>query len=178
MPYAGSRSLVSAPDSHAPVPSAPVVHRSSGPDVFPHLVRPGRKHFRNVSAVQPIFDAIDAKAAHCDSYSRSCSNTIRTARSRTGRFCGEASPRSGHPGFDPLFSLFPSYRAIIRGLMRRTPAVRSSNGFSFRFPGLLRSRQPLSLSGTRGLRVLTIPGRSYRIRQHVSACYPKNASWR
>ena len=39
-------------------------------------------HFRNVSAVQPIFDAIDAIAAHWDSYSLSCSNTIRTARSR------------------------------------------------------------------------------------------------
>ena len=33
-------------------------------------------------------------------------------------------------------------------------------------------RQPLSVSGTRGLRVLTIPGRSYRIRLHVSAYYP------
>ena len=63
--------------------------------------------------------------------------------------------------FDHLFSLFPSYRAIIRGLMRRTPAVRSSNGLSFRSLGLPRSRQPLTVSGTRGLRVLTIPGRSY-----------------
>ena len=42
-----------------------------------------RTHFRNVSAVQPIFDAIDAIAAHCDAYSRWFSNTIRTARSRT-----------------------------------------------------------------------------------------------
>ena len=33
---------------------------------------------------------------------------------------------------------------------------------------------PSTVSGTRGLRVLTIPGRSYRIRLHVSACYPKN----
>ena len=31
---------------------------------------------------------------------------------------------------------------------------------------------PSTASGTRGLRVLTIPGRSYRIRLHVSACYP------
>ena len=87
---------------------------------------------------------------------------------------GAAAPISGHPWFDHWFSLFPSYRAIIRGLMRRTPAVRSSNGLSFRSLGLPRSRQPLTVSGTRGLRVLTIPGRSYRIRLHVSACYPKH----
>ena len=31
---------------------------------------------------------------------------------------------------------------------------------------------PSTVSGTRGLRVLTIPGRSYRIRLHESACYP------
>src|SRR5690606_18218303 len=31
----------------------------------------------------PIFSAIDWMAAHCEEYSLSCSNTIRTARSRT-----------------------------------------------------------------------------------------------
>ena len=40
-------------------------------------------HFRNVSALQPIFDAIEAIALHWESYSLWCSNTIRTARSRT-----------------------------------------------------------------------------------------------
>ena len=66
---------------------------------------------------------------------------------RSSRRLGEASPRSGCPSFDHLFSLFPSYRAIIRGLMRRTPAVRSSNGLSFRSPGFLRSPQPISAPG-------------------------------
>src|SRR5690606_34495403 len=38
---------------------------------------------RKVSAVHPIFDAIEPIAAHCDVSSFSCSNTMRTARSRT-----------------------------------------------------------------------------------------------
>ena len=42
-----------------------------------------RTHFRNVSALQPIFDAIEAIALHWESHSLWCSNTIRTARSRT-----------------------------------------------------------------------------------------------
>ncbi len=42
-----------------------------------------RTHLRSVSGVQPIFCAIDWIVAHCDGWSRSCSNTIRTARSRT-----------------------------------------------------------------------------------------------
>src|SRR5690606_39024971 len=42
-----------------------------------------RTHRRNVSAVQPIFPAIDAIAAHCEPCSSWCSSTIRTARSRT-----------------------------------------------------------------------------------------------
>ena len=40
-------------------------------------------HFRSVSALQPIFSAIDPIAAHCDSCASSCSTTIRTARART-----------------------------------------------------------------------------------------------
>ncbi len=40
-------------------------------------------HFRNVSTVQPIFDAIDVMAARCDAYSRWLSKTNWTARSRT-----------------------------------------------------------------------------------------------
>ena len=34
----------------------------------------------------------------------------------------------GHPWLDHWFSLFPSYRAIIGGTMRRTPSGRPSNG--------------------------------------------------
>jgi hypothetical protein len=37
---------------------------------------------RKVSAVQPILPAIEFSAAHCESYSAWCSNTIRTARPR------------------------------------------------------------------------------------------------
>src|SRR5512143_1530456 len=42
-----------------------------------------RTHFRSVSAVHPILAAMETSAAHCDSYSAWCSNTSRTARSRT-----------------------------------------------------------------------------------------------
>src|SRR5690606_7568209 len=42
-----------------------------------------RTQFRSVSPEQPIFSAIDWMAAHCEEYSLSCSNTIRTARSPT-----------------------------------------------------------------------------------------------
>ena len=43
---------------------------------------------RSVSVVIPNFSAIEVIAAHCDSYSRWCSNTIRTARSRTSADTG------------------------------------------------------------------------------------------
>ena len=42
-----------------------------------------RTQFDSVCAVQPILTAIEAIAAHCDVCSLRCSNTIRTARSRT-----------------------------------------------------------------------------------------------
>jgi hypothetical protein len=42
-----------------------------------------RTQFDRVCAVQPILAAIEAIAAHCDVCSARCSNTIRTARSRT-----------------------------------------------------------------------------------------------
>ncbi len=42
-----------------------------------------RTHFRSVSGVQPILAAIETIADHCELCSCSCSNTIRTARSRT-----------------------------------------------------------------------------------------------
>ena len=42
-----------------------------------------RTQLRSVSAAHPIFSAIEVIAAHCDAWSWACSNTIRTARSRT-----------------------------------------------------------------------------------------------
>src|SRR5579871_1221221 len=56
------------------------------------VVKPGRcpvsrsawrTHRRSASGVQPILDAIELIAAHCDGCSGCCSNTNRTARSRT-----------------------------------------------------------------------------------------------
>lgn len=38
---------------------------------------------RNVSGVQPILDAIDSMAAHCEPWDGCCSETIRTTRSQT-----------------------------------------------------------------------------------------------
>jgi hypothetical protein len=54
-----------------------------GPDLRPRSRSSRLTQFRRVSLEQPIFSAIDTIAVYCESYSRSCSNTIRTARSRT-----------------------------------------------------------------------------------------------
>ena len=51
-----------------------------------------RTHLRRVSAVQPIFAAIELIAAHGDGYSDGCSCTIRTVRSRLSlEYCGAFS---------------------------------------------------------------------------------------
>ena len=42
-----------------------------------------------------------------------------------------ASPKSCLPLFDPSFSLFPSCREMIRGLMHRTTSVRPANASDF-----------------------------------------------
>lgn len=49
-----------------------------------------RTQLHNVCAVQPILPAIDSIAVHGEVYSPRCSNTIRTARSRTsGEYVGD-----------------------------------------------------------------------------------------
>src|SRR6185437_1173909 len=49
-----------------------------------------RTQLHSVCAVQPILPAIDSIAAHCEACSPRCSNTIRTARSRTsGEYVGD-----------------------------------------------------------------------------------------
>ena len=53
----------------------------------PWSVSAARTHLRNVSAVIPSLLEIELIAAHWDSYSRSCSKTKRTARSRTSAGC-------------------------------------------------------------------------------------------
>src|SRR5205085_7128069 len=54
-----------------------------GPSRVPVSRSCWRNQLRSVSAVQPILAATDTIAAHCESYSPRCSNTIFTARSRT-----------------------------------------------------------------------------------------------
>src|SRR5690606_32403069 len=54
-----------------------------GPGCLPRSRSACRTQLRSVSPEQPIFAAIDWMAAHCDTFSPSCSNTSRTARSRT-----------------------------------------------------------------------------------------------
>ena len=62
-----------------------------GPGRLPWSHSACRTQFRSVSGLQPIFAAIELIAAHCDACSPSCSNTIRTARSRTsGTYLGDA----------------------------------------------------------------------------------------
>ena len=61
--------------------------RARSSEVTPALRPPStsarRTQLRNVSGVDPIFPANDTIAAHCEVCACSCSNTIRTARSRT-----------------------------------------------------------------------------------------------
>ena len=69
-----------------------------------------RTHVRNVSAVIPNFEAIDVIVAHCDGCSRSCSNTMRTARSRISagylprRVVAPSSQRLEPPTFPGRFT--------------------------------------------------------------------------
>jgi hypothetical protein len=63
-----------------------------GPGRLPWSRSAWRTHSRNVSALQPIFAAIEPIAAHCELCSPRCSNTIRTARSRNS---GEQRKGSG-----------------------------------------------------------------------------------
>ena len=120
------------------------------------------------------FRAVDFPDLHRAPILALCLNrqSKRSLRSSSNRRRGEAPPHNGHPWFYHSFSLFQSYRAVIRGLIRRTPSVWPLSGLEFRSLGLLRNRRPISVPGTPGLCVLTIPTRSYRIRLHVSACYP------
>ncbi|KAF0183725.1 MAG: hypothetical protein FD164_698, partial [Nitrospirae bacterium] len=53
------------------------------PPRIPWSISDRRTYIRKVSAVQPILPAIDSIADHCELCSFCCSNTIRTARSRT-----------------------------------------------------------------------------------------------
>src|SRR4051812_40500673 len=62
-----------------------------GPGRLPWSRSACRTQPRSVSGLQPIFAAIELIAAHCEAYSSACSNTIRTARSRTsGAYLGDA----------------------------------------------------------------------------------------
>src|SRR5215211_5843627 len=56
-----------------------------------------RTHLRKVSAVQPIFAAIEPIADHCEAWSPPWSSTIRTARCRT----------SGENRFEVFFVMAP-----------------------------------------------------------------------
>lgn len=62
-----------------------------GPGRLPWSRSARRTQFRSVSGLQPIFAAIEPIVAHCEACSPSCSNSIRTARSRTsGAYLGDA----------------------------------------------------------------------------------------
>ena len=140
---------------------------------FSSVVRPARwprsrsacrTHFRKVSAVQPIFEAIDAIAAHCGSYSPSCSNTIRTARSRTSGEYLFGLPMipvlsrngiSGKPGAVQrcLFKLGTNaYRMFdprsLRGRARRTRIYWDLRGSSEENPSILPIRGVQSCTDT------------------------------
>src|SRR5690606_5746079 len=69
------------------------------PGRWPASVSARRTQTRSVSRLMSNFDAIDSIAFHCDGYSCWCSNTIRTARSRSsgGCFCPLGSDGMLHP---------------------------------------------------------------------------------
>ena len=67
------------------------------PERRPPSVSAYRTHVRSVSGVMPNFEATELIAAHWESYSPSCSRTMRTARSLTSRgylFCVFMTPSS------------------------------------------------------------------------------------
>ena len=101
MPCAGSHSRGVTRGFRAPSPSCARVHRSSG-----QVAGPGRAPLvapiSAVSPVQPIFDAIELIAAHCEGWSLPCSSTIRTARSRT----------SGENRLEVFFVMAPPSQAV------------------------------------------------------------------
>ena len=83
---------------------------------------------RNVSAVIPNFEAIDVIVAHCDGCSRSCSNTMRTARSRISagylprRVIAPSPQRLEPPTFPGRFSA-PRRKGKWTGWVRQAQAL-------------------------------------------------------
>jgi hypothetical protein len=125
------------------------------------VVRPGRRpsstsarrtHRRRVSWWMSSFAAIDSIAFHCDGYSRWCSNTIRTARSRSSAGClcpfGSAgiAPSSQEKEQSPDPGLFTG-RLAYTGLSPCSPTRRSSHGR--RRPVLVSPLMPMTRSPTR-----------------------------
>lgn len=128
MPCAGSHLLGVTRGFRAPSPSCARVRRSSGQVVVPD-------RFRNVSPVQPIFDAIEPMAAHCEVCSFPCSSTIRTARSRTSGenrlevFFVMAPPSQAvEPPTNPgRFSPADQHRSALLASIRRASLFRSTS---------------------------------------------------
>ena len=94
--------------------SGPVLHGPRGRTSFPRKPESAwRTHLRSVCAVHPSFDATEGIADHCESCSPWCSNTRRTARSRTcaqylaGEFICPVLPKTQRvesPGFPGRFT--------------------------------------------------------------------------
>jgi IS5 family transposase len=80
----------------------------ANPGRSPVSVSARRTHKRSVSRCRPSWPAMDSIAFHCDRYSSWCSNTIRTARSRTStgyrrtRFCSDIAPSSQETEQSPI----------------------------------------------------------------------------
>jgi hypothetical protein len=93
------------------------------PGRAPASVSARRTRWRNVSWLMLSFAEIDSIAFHCDGYSPWCSNTIRTARSRTSsgylpgrRFCSDICSASQENEQSPIPGRFN--RASLRALER------------------------------------------------------------
>jgi len=127
MPCAGSR----WPNARTMGAARTLPRQSSQPSpiVRCHLLTPAliplrlAHPHRSVSALQPIFVAIEVIAAHSEACSPRCSNTIRTARARTsGEYFVDLvaiapSPRELEPPANPgRFTLLPGFAVGSVGL--------------------------------------------------------------
>ena len=172
-PSAGSRSPAAARGSRAPAPGAAPARSSSAPGRCPASRSACRTHFRSVSAVQPIFPAIDPIAAHCDA----CSPVLehqphrplphlrrKLARSSHGSILSSFGA-SGNPGAVQTVPLVTVVHHL-GAAAHRAIAVLVAQRLVIR-DGALCRRGPATLEEV-AVRLRTLGSRTWRHAQHLA----------
>src|SRR5690606_15454978 len=153
-----------------------------GPGRLPRSRSACRTQLRSVSPEQPIFAAIDWMAAHCDAYSRSCSNTSRTARSRTSVesvFAGlmpPSSPELESPANPGRFKASLFFR-LVSARYEKGSIVLTSNKHVRDWPEIFAGDEILTTAILDRLlhhvHLVHIDGRSYRLRELARLLEPQ-----